>query len=195
LLRWSTTHLLPKAARISVISHFARTCSSAIFRSPPPGSSSRPAHCAPIWCRAGRSAGPQPLQDRGAHVARINPRKGQLQVIEALKALPAAQRAALEYWLVGSHSKENYDSVLAAAAASADFPVKFLGDIPDDKLDEIYQQADIFAMTSMPHKHSVEGSGSFTWKLERTAPRDRARHRRRFRCRHPRRNRPAGGTG
>jgi len=160
LLRWSTTHLLPKAARISVISHFARDLFVRHF----PQSAARIV-LTPCALRTdlvpGRPAppAPKPLQDRGATVARINPRKGQLQVIEALKALPAAQRAALEYWLVGSHSKENYDSVLAAAAASADFPVKFLGDIPDDKLDEIYQQADIFAMTSMPHKHSVEGFG------------------------------------
>ncbi len=92
-------------------------------------------------------------------VARLNPRKGQLQVINALKSLPAAQRASLEYWLVGAHGKENYDRILNAAAASADFPVRFLGDVADEKLGEIYAQADIFAMTSMPHGHSVEGFG------------------------------------
>src|SRR5207344_3338374 len=81
------------------------------------------------------------------------------QVIKALQELPAAQRAALEYWVVGSHCKEHYDTALAAAAATADFSVKFLGYIPDDKLDDVYRQADIFAMTSMPHKHSVEGFG------------------------------------
>jgi glycosyltransferase involved in cell wall biosynthesis len=92
-------------------------------------------------------------------VARLNPRKGQLEVIHALKALPASQRASLEYWLVGAHGKENYDKLLATAAADAGFPVRFLGDIPDDQLGATYAQADIFAMTSMPHKHSVEGFG------------------------------------
>ena len=37
--------------------------------------------------------------------------------------------------------------------------MRFLGDIPDEKLGALYAQADIFAMTSMPHKHSVEGFG------------------------------------
>jgi glycosyltransferase involved in cell wall biosynthesis len=37
--------------------------------------------------------------------------------------------------------------------------VRFLGDIADEKLGEIYAQADIFAMTSMPHKQSIEGFG------------------------------------
>jgi len=82
-----------------------------------------------------------------------------LEVIHALKALPATQRASLEYWLVGAHGKENYDKLLAAAAADAGFPVKFIGDIPDDQLGATYAQADIFAMTSMPHRHSVEGFG------------------------------------
>jgi len=108
-------------------------------------------------------AAPLPLKTGGKTViltvARLNPRKGQLEVIAALKALPPASRAGIEYWLVGSHSKENYGAALAAAAAAADFPVKLLGDIPDDRLGGIYAQADVFAMTSMPHRHSVEGFG------------------------------------
>ncbi len=160
LLRWSTTHLLRKAARISVVSVFARDLFIRHF----------PESAAKIVLTPGalRTDLPTGLPaGNGSNtgktivltVARINPRKGQLQVITALKALPAGQRAGLEYWLVGSHSKENYDGALAAAAASADFPVKFLGDIADEKLGDIYRQADIFAMTSMPHKHSVEGFG------------------------------------
>lgn len=92
-------------------------------------------------------------------VARLHPRKGQLHLLEALKALPAAQRATLEYWIVGAHSKENYEEKLRAAAAAAGLPVKFLGDVPDEKLGNIYRAADLFAMTSMPHKNSVEGFG------------------------------------
>ena len=51
----------------------------------------------------------------------------------------------IEYWLVGAHGKENYDKLLADAGKTADFPVRFLGDIPDEKLSELYAQADIFA--------------------------------------------------
>ena len=160
LLHWSTTHLLRKAARISVVSEYARDLFTRHF----PDSAAKIV-LTPGALRTDLPTGLPAVNGKNYDkiiiltVARINPRKGQLQVITALKALPAAQRAGLEYWLVGSHSKENYDGALAAAAASADFPVKFLGDIPDEKLGDIYRQADIFAMTSMPHKHSVEGFG------------------------------------
>jgi len=160
LLRWSTRHLLRQATRISVVSAYARNLlqqhfpeaaqkvviTSGTLRTDLP---LRP------WAGSGQAGGKNVILT----VARLNPRKGQLQVIEALKALPPAQRAGLEYWLVGSHNKENYATVLAAAAASADFPIRFLGDVPDQQLGELYAQADIFAMTSMPHKHSVEGFG------------------------------------
>ena len=160
LLRWSTNHLLRKAAHVSVVSAYARDlleqnfpeAAAKVVLTPGALRTDLAPHPAPV---------PKPPGTRIVilTVARLNPRKGQLQVIEALKALPADRRATLEYWLVGSHSKENYGTALAAAAASADFPVKFLGDIPDEKLGEIYAQADIFAMTSMPHRHSVEGFG------------------------------------
>lgn len=158
LLRWSTNHLLRKTARVSVVSAYARDLLKENF----PDAAAKVV-LTPGALRTDLVAPPVPAKPRGRTiiltVARLSPRKGQLEVIAALKALPAERRAALEYWLVGSHSKENYGAVLAAAAATADFPVKFLGDIPDEKLGALYAQADIFAMTSMPHKHSVEGFG------------------------------------
>lgn len=160
LLRWSTNHLLRKAAHVSVVSGYARDLLEQNF----------PEAAAKVVLTPGAlrtDLAPHPAsapKKPGGRtviltVARLNPRKGQLQVIAALKALPADQRATIEYWLVGSHSKENYGTALTAAATAADFPVKFLGDVPDGQLGEIYAQADIFAMTSMPHKHSVEGFG------------------------------------
>jgi glycosyltransferase involved in cell wall biosynthesis len=92
-------------------------------------------------------------------VARLHPRKGQLRVLESLQALPLEQQARLEYWLVGGHPKEGYETALRDAATRAGFPVRFLGDVPDGQLSAIYAQADIFAMTSMPHRFSVEGFG------------------------------------
>jgi glycosyltransferase involved in cell wall biosynthesis len=160
LLRWSTNHPLRKAAHVSVVSDYARDLLAQNFPEAAgkvvltPGALRTDLVIAPAPARTGSEGRTIILT-----VARLNPRKGQLQVIEALKALPAGRRAAIEYWLVGSHGKENYDTALAAAAAAADFPVKFLGDIADDRLGEIYAQADIFAMTSMPHRHSVEGFG------------------------------------
>lgn len=160
LLHWSTGHLLAKTTHISLISRFGQELFAQKF----------PAFASKVVFTPGAlrtdlipSEPHRPLTQRSKTViltvARLNPRKGQLQVIQALQALPPAQRASIEYWLVGAHSKENYDAQLNAAAQQADFPVKFLGAIPDDQLDDIYRQADIFAMTSMPHKHSVEGFG------------------------------------
>ncbi|MDI1320814.1 MAG: glycosyltransferase family 4 protein, partial [bacterium] len=160
LLRWSTNHLLRQAAHVSVVSAYARDLLKENF----------PEAAAKVVLTPGAlrtdlvaPASPAPAKSAGKTiiltVARLSPRKGQREVIAALKALPPAVRASIEYWLVGSHSKENYETALADAAATADFPVKFLGDIPDDKLGAIYAQADIFAMTSMPHHHSVEGFG------------------------------------
>lgn len=160
LLRWSSNHLLAKTTRISVVSEYARQLLQTHF----PKAADKVV-VTPGALRADlRLKQSSPAALLGAKtviltVARLNPRKGQLEVINALKALPPAQRASLEYWLVGAHGKENYDNLLASAATDAGFPVKFLGDIPDDQLGAIYAQADIFAMTSMPHKHSVEGFG------------------------------------
>jgi phosphatidylinositol alpha-1,6-mannosyltransferase len=161
-LHWSTKHLLPKAHRIGVVSHFAEQLLLKHFPC---------AHgkvvITPGALRSDISATEPAPAARSLTsdktiiltVARLNPRKGQLQVITALKALPSAQQASIEYWLVGCHTKDNYDDLLRAAAASAAFPVKFLGDVPDAELSEVYARADIFAMTSMPHKQSVEGFG------------------------------------
>ena len=160
ILRWSTRHLLAKANRISVVSNYARQLLERHF----PAASSKVVVTPGALRPNLRFSQSSPATLPGTKtviltVARLNPRKGQLEVINALKALPPGQRDTLEYWLVGAHGKENYDTLLNQAAAEAGFTVRFLGDIPDEKLGEIYAQADIFAMTSMPHKHSVEGFG------------------------------------
>ncbi|MDB6093845.1 MAG: glycosyl transferase group 1 [Verrucomicrobia bacterium] len=92
-------------------------------------------------------------------VGRLHPRKGQLLTLHALQTLDPAVRTRLEYWIVGSRSKGSYEETLRQAADGVDFPVKFLGNLPDDELAEIYEQADIFAMTSVNHGQSVEGFG------------------------------------
>jgi phosphatidylinositol alpha-1,6-mannosyltransferase len=95
-------------------------------------------------------------------VGRLHPRKGQLITLEALQALAPRFRSQIEYWIVGTGTdsgKSSYENSLRTAAQQAGFPVRFLGDLPDDELDQVYDRADVFAMTSIDYRHSVEGFG------------------------------------
>lgn len=162
LTRASARRLFARADRISVVSRYAERLLIDLFPNTAGKVVLTPGALRADFARLARTAPPTPRpSDRVVilTVARIHPRKGQLRVIEALKALPSPVRAKLEYWLVGGHGKENYEPALRAAAADAGFPVKFLGDVPDEQLGALYAQADLFAMTSMPHKLSVEGFG------------------------------------
>lgn len=92
-------------------------------------------------------------------VGRLHPRKGQHLTLQALRELAPKFRERIEYWVVGKGNKPDYERSLRATAAECDFPVRFLGDIPDEELDQVYDRADIFAMTSIDYGHSVEGFG------------------------------------
>ena len=162
LIRWSMRRLLAQADRVSVVSqhalqlldrYFPKATQKVVLTS---GALRADFHDAQAAPPAAKPAGHKVII---LTVARLHPRKGQLRVLAALDALPPAQKSRLEYWLVGAHSKEGYETALHKAADRAGFPVKFLGDVPDDRLGAIYAQADIFAMTSMPHRFSVEGFG------------------------------------
>jgi glycosyltransferase involved in cell wall biosynthesis len=107
---------------------------------------------------------PKPAQTKGKivvlTVGRLHPRKGQLFTLKALQMLAPDVRARLEYWIVGGQSKSNYEATLRNAAAECpDLSVKFFGNMPDEELSDLYERADIFAMTSINHGHSVEGFG------------------------------------
>ncbi len=93
-------------------------------------------------------------------VGRIHPRKGQVATLRALQMLPPEVQERLEYWVVGGQSKAAYELELRTAAAERpQLAVRFFGNIPDDELSDIYDGADIFAMTSINLEHSIEGFG------------------------------------
>lgn len=92
-------------------------------------------------------------------VGRLHPRKGQLHVLDALNELPPELTKRIEYWIVGRGSRGDYESRLRRRAARSDVTTVFLGSIDDQDLEQIYRRADIFAMTSVNHRHSVEGFG------------------------------------
>ncbi len=159
LSRWLTRRLVRRAGRISVLTGYTRQLLCERF----PEAAAK-TYLTPGAPRAdsGNTAPARPARgDRTVilTVGRLHPRKGQLFIVEALQALPAGQRRRVEYWLVGGHSKENYEARLRETAARSDLAVRFLGDVPDDELDRLYARADIFAMTSINHRQSVEGFG------------------------------------
>ena len=160
LSRWLARRLIRHASRISVLTGYTHRLLCTRF----PEAASK-TFLTPGALRSSFSAAPfAPRREPRDEVViltvgRLHPRKGQLFIIEALQALPAAQRARVEYWLVGGTSKENYEPRLREAAGRSDLVVRFLGNVPDDELARIYDRADIFAMTSIHHRHSVEGFG------------------------------------
>lgn len=92
-------------------------------------------------------------------VGRLHPRKGQLQMLEALDGLPADVATRVEYWIVGRSVRSGYEAQLRRRARNCQVPVSFFGNIDHNELELIYDRADIFAMTSVPHGRSVEGFG------------------------------------
>ena len=92
-------------------------------------------------------------------VGRIHPRKGQLELLQAVKSLSDEKKAILTCWFAGPSTHKGYAHKLKEMSCSVGSNVEFLGDLSDEELRETYQQADIFALSSVPKSNSVEGFG------------------------------------
>ena len=92
-------------------------------------------------------------------VGRIHPRKGQLELLKAVKALSNEKKANLNCWFAGPFTHKGYAHKLKEFAHSVGCEIKFLGELSDDELKKIYQKADIFALASIPLPNSIEGFG------------------------------------
>lgn len=157
--RWLGRRLVHRATRISTLSNFTRELLCAHF----PEAEGK-TFLTPGALRADFAVIPStPAVAKEKiiilTVGRLHPRKGQLITLQALQGLAPQFRSQIEYWIVGSQSKNNYEQTLRATAAQANFRVRFFGDMPDEELSAIYDRADIFAMTSINHEDSVEGFG------------------------------------
>ena len=158
--RWLTRKLILRASKISTLSNYTRKLLLDYFPEAAGKSVLTPG--------AMRSDFPSPPA-RSAQakdkiiiltVARLHPRKGHLLTLRALQSLAPEIRASVEYWIVGRQSKANYEHILRTAAATCpDLVVRFFGNLSDEELTAAYQRADIFAMTSIEHGHSIEGFG------------------------------------
>ncbi len=160
LRRWLAGRLIRQAARVSTLSNYTQELLLSHF----------PEAAEKIFLTPGALrtdfavVPPKPPAEKNkiviVTVGRLHPRKGQLLTLQALHVLPPEVRAGLEYWIVGGQSKGDYEQTLRTAAAlHPDLTVRFFGNIPDEELSALYERADIFAMTSINHRDSVEGFG------------------------------------
>lgn len=92
-------------------------------------------------------------------VGRLHPRKGQAFILETLNLLPEELKPKVEFWMVGNGKHTDYQREIQALVDRSNIKVKMLGQLDDTRLREVYGQADIFAMTSLHYKTSIEGFG------------------------------------
>lgn len=151
--------VIKKADRISVLSHYTRDL---LERSFPESSGKVRITPGAVRNDFKPPSSPSPKSDDQIKilcVGRLHPRKGQAELIEALANLPDVLKRRAQLWIVGTGNKHGYGDHLKNAAKQADVNVSFLGDVTDDSLQELYLKADLFAMTSVPFRSSVEGFG------------------------------------
>ncbi|MDQ8205557.1 glycosyltransferase family 4 protein [Pelagicoccus sp. SDUM812003] len=92
-------------------------------------------------------------------VGRLHPRKGQAFIMQALAQLPRQLRRQVSFWIVGTGKKYGYETQLRQMAEQVDFSVTFFGDVTNEQLEDLYARADLFSMTSVNFRKSVEGFG------------------------------------
>jgi phosphatidylinositol alpha-1,6-mannosyltransferase len=117
-----------------------------------------PCACSTAAMRACATARTDDGKLRILTLARVHPRKGQLDTAQALALLPPELRAGIVYQ-VGGKGDERYLRKVEAVCQDAGIAFERLGEVGPDPLAATYQQCDIFAMTSRSLPKSVEGFG------------------------------------
>jgi glycosyltransferase involved in cell wall biosynthesis len=160
LRRWLVRQLIARADRVSTLSNYTQELLLAHFPEAAEKSFLTPGAVRSDFVVVPPRRAREDKKIVVLTVGRLHPRKGHLATLEALQMLPAEVRARVEYWIVGGQSKGSCEEILRAAAAKRpDLKVRFFGNLPDEELSEIYDRADIFAMTSVHQDKSVEGFG------------------------------------
>ena len=91
-------------------------------------------------------------------VARLHPRKGQLETVHALSLLPATLRARIVYSMVG-RGDERYRRQIELAGRRAGVRCEFPGGLAEEELSAAYRACDIYVQSSRTLAQSVEGFG------------------------------------
>lgn len=117
-----------------------------------------PCACSSAAMRSCQMAAHNDGKIRVLTLARVHPRKGQLDTARALAQLPAEIRSRVVYQ-IGGIGDTSYLRQVEAVCREAGVGFEHLGQINPDTLAPTYQQCDICAMTSRSLPRSVEGFG------------------------------------
>jgi phosphatidyl-myo-inositol dimannoside synthase len=160
LWRLCARQFFPRVERVFTVSEFSKSLIERSFLS---SSLARPIVVVPCACSVAARQSP-PTASRGdgririLTLARVHPRKGQLDTARALASLPPGLRAGIVYQ-VGGAGDAHYLRRVEVACRDAGVAFDYLGEISPGSLAATYQQCDVYAMTSRSLPGSVEGFG------------------------------------
>jgi phosphatidylinositol alpha-1,6-mannosyltransferase len=92
-------------------------------------------------------------------VARLEPRKGLIQAMGAIAALPKRVRENVTYIIAGRPVEEAYADTLRQKAGQIDADIRILGEVTRDEIRALYQRADLFIHTATKDRFRAEGFG------------------------------------
>jgi len=92
-------------------------------------------------------------------VARLEPRKGLIQAMDAIAALPSEARERVTYVIAGRPVEAAYTEALRQKAAQIDADIRMLGEVTRDEIRALYQRADLFIHTATKDRFRAEGFG------------------------------------
>ena len=92
-------------------------------------------------------------------VARIHPRKGHDMIIKAISKMKDHLKNNIIYNIVGPTVNKPYKDLLIKLIQKEKINVNFLGEIDEENLPKFYNEADLFILTSIKYKNSIEGFG------------------------------------
>ena len=151
--------LLPSVDRLIVNSSFTRTLLLKEFPHLKERVSVIPPAVSEEWKKAFAMPGRRSGEEiRILTVARIHPRKGQVEVIEALSSMKLDNHT-LHYQVVGDARRGRWQKDLEAAKKACPHRVELSGSLQGKALQGAYSNADIFVMASQPDPSSIESFG------------------------------------